>query len=118
MSKVTLTVQQIINLGLWDRVCEYKGWREDICRDGTVKRDELVDFDDEFRKETLQEEPVLDKVSIMVEVHFNKILSSGQRRYVENKIVDKFFNEWNYGNLDPYDIESIDCKTEVIDDKK
>jgi hypothetical protein len=41
-----------MNLGLWDKVCEYKGWSEWIYNEGRIDETELVEFDDEFKKET------------------------------------------------------------------
>jgi len=51
MAEIELTVKQITNLGLWDKVCEYKGWDEWIIKEGKINEDELVTFDDEFKKE-------------------------------------------------------------------
>lgn len=53
MAIIKLTVRQIVNLGLWDKVCDYRGWdqwsfREDL----KTREDERIDFDDEFKKET------------------------------------------------------------------
>lgn len=50
MAKVELTVSQIMNLGLWDRVCEYKGWNPYILNEGRIDEDEVVTFDDTFEK--------------------------------------------------------------------
>lgn len=51
MSKVTLTVSQIINLGLLEKVCDYKGWDYYIFNEGIIDENELVEFDDELKKE-------------------------------------------------------------------
>lgn len=51
MAILKLTVRQIMNLGLWDKVCEYKDWNPYILREGLIDEDELVEFDDEFKKE-------------------------------------------------------------------
>lgn len=51
MAKIELTVQQIINLGLWEDVCNYKEWNPYIAKEGRIDLDELVEFDDEFKKE-------------------------------------------------------------------
>lgn len=58
MAKVELTVKQIINFGLWEKVCEYKGWDHWIVNEGRIDENEIVEFDDEFKKE---EEIVGDK---------------------------------------------------------
>jgi hypothetical protein len=50
MADIQLTVKQIMNLGLWQKVCEYKGWSEWIYNEGRIGYDEWVTFDDEFKK--------------------------------------------------------------------
>lgn len=52
MAVIELTVKQIMNLGLWDKVCEYKGWEPYILSEGKISEDELVTFDDEFKKDS------------------------------------------------------------------
>lgn len=47
---VKLTVRSIVNLGLWTRLCEYKGWDKHIIREGLISLDSEVEFDDEFLK--------------------------------------------------------------------
>lgn len=47
----TLTVKQIMDLGLWEKVCEYKGWDTWIVNEGRIQEDELVTFDSEFKKQ-------------------------------------------------------------------
>ncbi|WP_461613129.1 hypothetical protein [Clostridium sp. Marseille-QA1073] len=47
---IKLTVKNLINLGLWGRLCEYKGWDKHIVRDGLISLDSEVEFDDEFLK--------------------------------------------------------------------
>lgn len=51
MAKIELTVRQIMNLGIWDKVCEYKGWSPYILNEGRISEDEKVTFDDEFKRE-------------------------------------------------------------------
>lgn len=51
MAKVELTVKQIINLGLWEKVCDYRGWNTWILNEGKMDENETVEFDDEFKKE-------------------------------------------------------------------
>ncbi len=51
MSVVKMTVRQIVDLGLWEKVCEYKGWDYYIRREGTISDEEEVEFDTEFKKE-------------------------------------------------------------------
>lgn len=52
MAEIELTVKQIMNLGLWDKVCEYKGWNEYLLNEGLIEESELVTLDDEFKKDT------------------------------------------------------------------
>ena len=52
MAKIELSVRQIMNLGLWDKVCESKGWSEWIYNEGRIDDNDLVEFDDQFKKET------------------------------------------------------------------
>ncbi|MFR1707427.1 MAG: hypothetical protein ACLSV2_00870 [Clostridium sp.] len=47
---IKLTVRSIMNLGLWGRLCEYKGWDKLIVREGLISLDSEVEFDDEFLK--------------------------------------------------------------------
>jgi len=51
MSLVTMTVKQIMDLGLWDKVCKYKGWDIWILNEGKIDSSEEVEFDTEFKKE-------------------------------------------------------------------
>jgi len=51
VSKVSMTVRQIINLGLWDRVCEYKNWKPWILNEGKIGGDDIVEFDSEFKED-------------------------------------------------------------------
>jgi hypothetical protein len=45
-----MTVKQIFDLGLWDKVCEYKGWNSWCYSEGQIDSDEIVEFDSEFKK--------------------------------------------------------------------
>lgn len=56
MAEITLTVRQIIDLDLWDKVCEYKGWDPWILNEGRVDENEDVTFDSEFKKEEIKSE--------------------------------------------------------------
>lgn len=51
MSKVEMTVRQIMHLGLWDKVCEYKGWNPYCLNEGLIDYDEMIEFDTEFKKD-------------------------------------------------------------------
>lgn len=54
-----LTVRQIINLGLWDKVCKYKGINSWALNEGLIEDDEVIEFDSEFRKESKLYNPIL-----------------------------------------------------------
>ena len=47
--KTTLTVRQIMDLGLWDKVCEYKGINPWALNEGLIAEDEVIEFDSEFK---------------------------------------------------------------------
>lgn len=51
MAEITLTVRQIINLGIWDKVCEYKEYNPWILTEGRIEEDDYITFDDEFKRE-------------------------------------------------------------------
>lgn len=56
MAEITMTVRQILNLGLWDKVCEYKDWSPWSLNEGKIDEDELVTFDDTFVKAEEEED--------------------------------------------------------------
>ena len=45
-----MTIQQIMDLNLWEKVCKYKGWNPLILTDGQIDESEVVTFDSEFKK--------------------------------------------------------------------
>lgn len=51
MAKIEMTVRQIFNLGLWEKVCDYKGWDYYLLNEGIIDYDDTVEFDDQFEKE-------------------------------------------------------------------
>jgi len=55
MSKVEMKVRQIIELGLWEKVCEHKGWEPHLLNDGRIDYDDSVEFDTTFPKDTRTE---------------------------------------------------------------
>jgi len=55
MAQTTLTVRQIMDLGLWEKVCEYQGWDSYIYNQGRIGEDDLVTFDSNFEKEKEEE---------------------------------------------------------------
>lgn len=54
MTEVTMTVRQIVDLGLWDKVCDYKGWNSWILNEGRIDENEDVTFDSKLRKEEVR----------------------------------------------------------------
>lgn len=56
MSIIKMTARQIIDLGLWDRVCEYKGINPYAVNEGLMKDSDIIEFDTEFKKEEPQEQ--------------------------------------------------------------
>jgi len=50
MSKVSMTVKQIVELGLWDKVAEYLGINLYALNEGQISDDEVLTFDTEFKK--------------------------------------------------------------------
>lgn len=56
MAKVRLQVSNIVNLGLWEKVCEFHGWDSWIRNEGRISDDEWVEFDDQFEKKDTSDE--------------------------------------------------------------
>ena len=50
MSKVSMTVKQIMELGLWDKVSEYLGINPFALSESQISNDEILEFDTEFKK--------------------------------------------------------------------
>ncbi|XZN14429.1 hypothetical protein ACSW9O_15290 (plasmid) [Clostridium perfringens] len=50
MSNVKMTVQQIKDLGLWDKVCDYKGINPWSTNEGLINYDDIIEFDTEFKE--------------------------------------------------------------------
>ena len=50
MSKVSMTVKQIMELGLWDKVSEYLSINPFALSEGQKFNDEVLEFDTEFKK--------------------------------------------------------------------
>jgi len=50
MSKVSMTVKQIVELGLWDKVAEYLGINIYALNEGQISDNEVLEFDTEFKK--------------------------------------------------------------------
>lgn len=49
MSKVSMTVQQIRDLGLWDKVCDYLKLNPYALNEGLIDNDDVLEFDTEFK---------------------------------------------------------------------
>lgn len=85
MSKVEMTVGQIMELGLWDNVCKYKGWNPYILNEGLVAKDEIVEFDTTFEKE-----PEMVNATIKSRNEIIEILNIAQQLLPEeNEVVDE-----------------------------
>lgn len=56
MSMVKMTVKQIMELGLWDEVCEYKGINPYAINEGLMEYNDIIEFDTEFKKEQQKEQ--------------------------------------------------------------
>lgn len=56
--KTELTVRQIVDLGIWSQVCDYKGWNPYCINEGQIDYDEIVEFDSEFKKEEKVQEVI------------------------------------------------------------
>ncbi|MGJ0846583.1 hypothetical protein ACR77J_07835 [Tissierella praeacuta] len=80
MSKVKMTVRQIMDLGLWNKVCEYKKWDPWILNEGRIDYDEIVEFDSEFKEEEIEIEYSRDNWNISVEQlsEWFKLLTIGE----------------------------------------
>ena len=50
MSKVSMTVKQIMELGLWDKVSEYLGINPFALSEDQISNNEVLEFDTEFKK--------------------------------------------------------------------
>lgn len=49
MSLIKMTVKQIFDLGLWDKVCEYKNINPYALNEGLITYDDVIEFDTEFK---------------------------------------------------------------------
>lgn len=56
MSMIKMTVRQIMDLGLWDEVCEYKGINPYAINEGLMEDSDIIEFDTEFKKEEPKEQ--------------------------------------------------------------
>lgn len=55
MAEVTMRVNQIMELKLWDKVCDQKGLNPRVVNVGLMSEDELITFDDEFKEEEIDD---------------------------------------------------------------
>lgn len=91
MAEITMTVRQIMNLGLWDKVCEYKGWNPWILNEGRIGENESVTFNDTFEKpEEKKDRAVIDALIESLHEASKKlddyIVNSGDRRLTEDAL--------------------------------
>lgn len=49
MGNVKMTVKQIKDLGLWEKVCDYKGINPWGVNEGLIDYDDIIEFDTEFK---------------------------------------------------------------------
>lgn len=49
MSLIKMTVREIMDLGLWEKVCKYKGYDEWILNEGKIGENDTIEFDTEFK---------------------------------------------------------------------
>lgn len=54
MSKVSMTVKQIKELGLWDKVSEFCGINPWALNEGRISENEVLEFDTEFKKPVIE----------------------------------------------------------------
>jgi len=50
MSIMTMTIQQVVDLGLWLKLCEHKGWDIESLNNGRVNYSDEVAFDTKLNK--------------------------------------------------------------------
>lgn len=106
MSKVSMSVKEIWDLGLWDNVCEYKDWNPWIRNEGQISDDEIVEFDSKFEKE--------DEV---IEIDYEK---EYLRKDIAYKIIQKISFEYNFEQYEKYlvayrNIETKEIRFEIQD---
>ena len=90
-----MTVRQIMNLGLWEKVCEYKEWNPWILNEGRISENDDVTFDDEFNKENKFDMTVLSSTADTLMKAFEKLdhfvesetEKSGARVYLNSAIL-------------------------------
>lgn len=109
MAEITLTAKTIQNLGLWNKVCEFKGW--DYLSADRVDDNEMITFDDTFQKEEVvlienvielnkkDSILVLDLIEDAVEKGLSETddLSSNLKKFMKDSS-DGF--EWQFENLE------------------
>lgn len=62
MSKIEMTAQQIKDLELWDKVCDYKG----INPSDDIEEEEIIEFDTRFEKDIIKNNIALEKVNLQI----------------------------------------------------
>ena len=63
MSKIKMTVQQIKDLGLWEKVCDYKGIDPRI----SLNTDGTIEFNTEFKdKDVIKNSIALERVNLQI----------------------------------------------------
>ena len=109
MAEITLTAKTIQNLGLWNKVCEFKGW--DYLSAERVDDNEMITFDDAFKKQEVvfiekvielnmkDSILVLDLIEDAVEIGISETRDSlnGLKKFMKDSS-DGF--EWQFENLE------------------
>ncbi|MGU8835710.1 hypothetical protein ACV3UL_15640 [Clostridium perfringens] len=93
MSKVKMTVQQIMDLKLWEKVCEFLNIDEYSVVEGKLNPNDLLEFDSNFEK-NIQ----LDNEYVTYEVYF--LNSQGEEEfdslsYPKSEINDRIISYLN-----------------------
>ena len=50
MSIITMTIQQVVDLGLWFKLCEHKGWDVESLKNGRVNYSDEIALDTKLHK--------------------------------------------------------------------
>ena len=113
MSNIKMTVKQCIDLGLWEKYCNWSNTNQYAINEGLIDYDNIIEFDSEFKKQEKDIESLIiygkeyirknEIVSIIKKVEFNfnfenysKFLIG--RRYLESDEI----------NFELYDLEQIE----------
>ena len=88
MANIELTYRQIKNLGLWDKVCEYKGW--DTWNDDSFAESDIIEFDDGFKNASQWETEYRKSIEVMNEEYREALDLAGGENMLREKIITLF----------------------------